>query len=74
MKHFGTGPTLAESSPYLRDPAERHRRILDVVERNSVIEGLPPFSNEARERIATQLRSMSGPFQSEPFGRPGEPC
>lgn len=56
----GTGPTLAEVSPWLRDAAERHRRILDVAERNSVIEGLPPFTDELRERIAEQLRQATG--------------
>jgi hypothetical protein len=60
MEHFGTGPTLAESNPWLKDPAERHRRILDVAERNSVIEGLPPFTQELREHILCQLRSMGG--------------
>ena len=61
MKHFGTGPTLAESSPWLKNPEERHRRILDVTERNSVIEGLPPFTAETRERIAAQLRDVTSP-------------
>lgn len=55
----GTGPTLAEISPWLRDAAERHRRILEVAERNSVIEGLPPFTIEVRERIAEQLRQVT---------------
>lgn len=61
MEKIGTGPTLAESSPWLRDTAERHRRILDVAERNSVIEGLPPFTNETRERIAEHLRRITPP-------------
>lgn len=43
IMEFGKGPTLREACPWLRDDAERHARILDVVERNSVIEGLPPF-------------------------------
>lgn len=68
MKTFGSGPTLVEACPWLRDAEERHRRILDVVERDSVIEGLPPFREETRQRIAEQLRSMTRP------GRDGEPA
>ena len=48
MTDFGKGPTLAEANPWLRDEAERIERILDVTERDSVIEGLPPFSEETR--------------------------
>jgi hypothetical protein len=40
---FGTGPTLQEFSPWLRDPAARLELILDAAERDSVIEGLPPL-------------------------------
>lgn len=57
--HAGNSPTLAAVSPWLRDAAERHRRILDVAERNSVIEGLPPFTAETRKRIAEQLRQVT---------------
>jgi hypothetical protein len=52
---FGTGPTLREASPYLRDDIECVERILDVVERNSVIEALPPFSPEFREQLRQEL-------------------
>ena len=38
---LGKGPTLTEANPWLRDEAERIERILDVSERDSVIEGLP---------------------------------
>lgn len=55
--------SLAESSPWLKDPDERHRRILEVVERDSVIEELPPFSEETRRRIAEELRSLSRSLQ-----------
>ena len=48
MIDFGTGPTLKEACPWLRDDAERQKRIVDVAERNSVIEGLPPFQEETR--------------------------
>lgn len=59
MKIEGSGPSLIDTSPWLRDPAERHRRILDVTERNSVIEGLPPFTDETREKIRAELESLS---------------
>jgi hypothetical protein len=55
---FGTGPTLIEFCPYLRDPDERHARVLDVVERNSVIEGLAPFTPEFRDRLRRLLREL----------------
>ena len=58
---FGNGPTLKEACPYLRDDNERRERILDVVERNSVIEGLPPFSEETRQRIRQQLEAIDDP-------------
>jgi hypothetical protein len=59
MNNFGTGPTLREASPHLRDDAQRHERILDVAERNSVIEGLPPFSEELRVRLLRQLAAIT---------------
>jgi hypothetical protein len=68
---FGTGPTLREANPWLSDDAQRHARILQVVEINSVIEGLPPFSPATRERIAADLAAMAagqmpGPLESCP--------
>ena len=65
MIEFGRGPTLVEACPYLRDPEERARRILEVVERDSVIEGLPPFTAEMRDRLHKRLIGTSEP-QSEP--------
>lgn len=58
---FGNGPILKDACPYLRDDEERRERILDVVERNSVIEGLPPFEEETRRRLQKQLAAISGP-------------
>jgi hypothetical protein len=55
---FGAGPTLIESCPFLRDQDERHARILDVVERNSVIEGLAPFTPEFRESLRRRLKVL----------------
>ncbi|QDT40330.1 hypothetical protein Pan241w_03860 [Gimesia alba] len=59
MKDFGTGKTLSEASPFLRDSARRHALILEVVERDSVIEGLPPFTEEFRARLKKQLEAMA---------------
>ncbi len=59
MNNFGTGKSLSEASPYLQDEAERHARILEVAERNSVIEGLPPFTEEIREKLRKQLEALS---------------
>jgi hypothetical protein len=56
---FGTGPTLRQACSWLRDDNERWRRILDVVERNSVIEGLPPFQPEMRQRLMALLQALS---------------
>ncbi|QDT43471.1 hypothetical protein Pan241w_35720 [Gimesia alba] len=69
MNNFGTGKTLREASPYLRDAAERHTRILEVAERDSIIEGLPPFTDEIRSRLREQLEAMSN---SEPLSKPVE--
>ncbi len=63
--NFGNGPILKDACPYLRDDAERRERILDVVERNSVIEGLPPFDEETRRRMRKQLAAICRP-QPEP--------
>ena len=67
MNVTGKGPILKEACPWLRDDANRRQRILDVTERNSVIEGLPPFGQETRERILAELEAMS-----EPAPTPGE--
>ena len=59
MNDFGKGPTLEQACPALRNEAERVERILDVAERNSVIEGLPPFSQELREKLRQELTGDS---------------
>lgn len=58
---FGTGPLLKDACPWLRDDQVRHERILDVTERNSVIEGLPPFQQDTRRRIMAQLQGLAQP-------------
>lgn len=60
MIDFGKGPTLKDACPWLRNDAERKRLILDVVERNSVIEGLPPLDVETRARL------LGGPSSEPP--------
>jgi hypothetical protein len=54
----GTGPTLREASPYLRDDAECIARILDVAERDSMMEGLPPFDEALRKAIRHDLETI----------------
>jgi hypothetical protein len=58
MMHFGTGPSLKDACPWLRDDAQRRERILDVAERNSVIEGLPPFGEELREKLRKRMAAI----------------
>ena len=63
---FGTGPTLQVFSPYLCNAAERHARILEVTERNSVIAGLPPFSEEFRAQLLQMVTEMDAEHASAP--------
>jgi len=64
MTEFGKGPTLQQANPWLCEAEERAARILDVAERNSVIEGLPPFSEEMRRRLQKELSGGSSPGQA----------
>lgn len=59
MNIFGSGPLLKDACRWLRDDRERHQRILEVTERDSVIEGLPPFQEETRQRMLEQLTAMT---------------
>lgn len=72
MTDFGKGLPLEQANPWLRDEAERIARILDVAERNSVIEGLPPFSEELRRKLREELTSAPShhpsPFRSQELG------
>jgi len=56
---FGTGPTLKDACPWLRDDVLRHQRIVDVTERNSVIEGLPPLQEQTRQLIMSRLQDLA---------------
>jgi hypothetical protein len=69
MVDFGTGTVLRDTVPWLRDPTTRHARILEVVERNSVIEGLPPFQTATRNRLLQKLNAMTA---AEPSSAPDE--
>ncbi|MGA2796869.1 MAG: hypothetical protein ABSE63_04770 [Thermoguttaceae bacterium] len=61
MTDFGKGPVLRDVSPWLRNEADRIEHILAVTETDSVIEGLPPFQEETRERIRRQLTALALP-------------
>ncbi len=61
MTDFGKGPTLKEASPHLRNDQARIERILTVTETDSVIEGLPPFEEETRQRIRERLTQLAEP-------------
>jgi hypothetical protein len=65
MVDFGKGPTLREACRWLQNDEERWNRILDAVERNSVIEGLPPFSEETRARFLEDHKRLSPPLRTE---------
>ena len=60
MTNFGNGLPLQDANPWLRDDAERVERILDVAERNSVTEGLPPFSGEMRRKLREEFTAAGG--------------
>ncbi len=57
--NFGSGPKLKDACSWLQDDEARRERILDVAERNSVIEGLPPFQAETRQRLKEQLEART---------------
>jgi len=59
MTHFGSGPTLRQSCKYLRDPNIRWQRILDASERNSIIEGLPPFTEEMEKKLLVEFKTIT---------------
>lgn len=60
MKSFGKGLILKEAFSQLRDDESRIERILIVAERDSVMEGLPPFDEETRDRLRQQLKDRAG--------------
>lgn len=49
--------SLYEGCHWLKDDRVRNERIFDVVERNSIIEGLPPLSQAFRNRLDRRYRS-----------------
>jgi hypothetical protein len=61
---FGSGPKLKQAFPWLQDDKVRHELILDVAERNSVIEGLPPFDDEMRQQFKDDLANLAAKQKS----------
>jgi hypothetical protein len=60
------GPVLKEAFPWLRDIDACCEMILDATERNSVIEGVPPFTAESRRQLKDELLAL--------ISRPAEPA
>ena len=56
---FGTGKPLRQLLPILRDAKKRKLLILDRVERDSVIEGLPRFNAEIRTACSQEIDTIS---------------
>ncbi|TSC59980.1 MAG: hypothetical protein Greene041662_310 [Candidatus Peregrinibacteria bacterium Greene0416_62] len=56
---FGTGVSLRQFSTHLRNDAARHQIILDRVERDSVIEGLPRFNEKSRAEWLSAIKKVS---------------
>ncbi len=56
---FGTGIPLRQFSTHLRNDAVRHQIILDRVERNSVIEGLPRFTKTTRKECLEEIKKVA---------------
>lgn len=55
---FGKGTILRQLSPKLRNAATRQKIILDRAERNSVIEGLPPFTRQTTQECLKELDAL----------------
>ena len=56
---FGKGISLRQFSAHLRNDAVRQDIILDRVERDSVIEGLPRFTKQSRAECLEEIRKAS---------------
>ena len=69
MMHFGKGPVLKDALPSLRDDAARIERILIVVEIDSVMEELPSFQEETRERIRQHLAMLATHKDKQSYSR-----
>jgi len=57
MVYFGKGKRLIDVSKYLRDPKKRWAMILDAAERNSMIAGLPPFTEKMKKELLREFES-----------------
>ena len=60
MNSLGKGAILKDAFPGLRNDDSRIEQILTVAETDSVIEGLPPFDEEIRNRLRQQLKDRCG--------------
>lgn len=56
---FNNVTPLISALPWLRDDQTRHEVILEVTERDSVIEGLPSFDAADRARILARLQLIA---------------
>ena len=65
MFNFGKGPRLIDANPWLCDKAKRIEHIIEVAEINSVMEGLPSFTDELKERLRIELRAADKSPASE---------
>jgi coenzyme F420-reducing hydrogenase gamma subunit len=59
MKDIGKGVILKDAFPQFRNDESRIEQILTVAETDSVIEGLPPFDEDTRNRLRQQLKNRS---------------
>lgn len=51
-------PAWLPDNPYITDGTELIEQILDATERDSVIEGLPPFDEAFRNSLREQLAKI----------------
>jgi hypothetical protein len=56
MKNLGKGAILKDAFPRFRNDELRIEQILTVAETDSIIEGLPPFDEDIRNRLRRQLK------------------
>ncbi len=56
---FGKGISLRQFSPTLRQDAKRHQIILQTVEIDSVIEGLPRFTKTTKKECLEEIRKVA---------------
>ena len=60
MDNRSSSKTLLQGCKWLQNDDVRNAAILEVVERNSIIEGLPRLSQAFRQRVGRKYRSLNG--------------